>query len=259
MNLRQLEKKTRLLIIYDDQIYDEPPQSPIIETLTLKQISELKEHENNTVLLRIPEEKLTDCVLNRVFSTCKLGGKVVATCIEKDVDDVEFNLKLAGFVNVEVKTTNSGINVFGFKPTNLFLYGICPGLRKRKHGDWIKFNVTDKEEPDQILDPDELLDEEDFKQPESAALQCGTTEKRKAEEVTKEVQKLPVVTRSSCGNVRAERDYLARPTWRQDDLRQSIPEPSLLCSEKSLAGTSGAKMSRADLDEPICLAPSRPR
>ena len=183
---KTFEQERKLLIIYDDRIYDEPPQSPISETLALKQISgmtftflrfsqfnnsaDLKQHETKTVLLRIPEEKLTDCVLKRVFSTSKLGGKVVATCIEKGVDDVVFNLKLAGFVNVEVKTTNSGINVFGFKPTNLFLYGICPGLRKRKHGDWIKFNVTDKEEPDQILDPDELLDEEDFKQPESAAL-----------------------------------------------------------------------------------------
>ena len=181
MSATTSEKKKRLLIIYDDRIYDEPPQSPISETLALKQISgmtftflrfsqfnnsaDLKQHETKTVLLRIPEEKLTDCVLKRVFSTSKLGGKVVATCIEKGVDDVVFNLKLAGFVNVEVKTTNSGTNVFGFKPT--YEIGICTRLRKRKHRDWI--NLANQE-LDEVSDPDDLLDEKDFKKPESAAL-----------------------------------------------------------------------------------------
>ena len=180
MDAVQPEEKKRILIIYDE-IYDEPP---ISESLELKQISgmtftflqfsqfnnsaDLKEHENNTVLLRVPEEKLTDCVLNRVFSTSKLGGKVVATCIEKGVDDVVFNLKLAGFVNVEVKTTETGTHVSGFKPT--YETGSCAGLQKRKHGNWIKLNVTDNEEPDEMLDPDDLLDEEDFKKPEAAAL-----------------------------------------------------------------------------------------
>ncbi|KAJ3663920.1 hypothetical protein Zmor_008136 [Zophobas morio] len=203
MDAVQPEEKKRILIIYDE-IYDEPP---ISESLELKQISDLKAHENETVLLRIPEEKLTDSVLKRVFSTSKLGGKVVATCIEKGVDDVVFNLKLAGFVNVEVKTTETGTHVSGFKPT--YETGSCAGLQKRKHGNWIKLNVTDNEEPDEMLDPDDLLDEEDFKKPEAAALQCGTTEKRKAcknctcglaEEVTEAVEKLPPVTQSSCGN-----------------------------------------------------------
>ena len=104
-------------------------------------------------------------------------------------------------------------------------------------------------------------------------LECGTTEKPKAlkryicgpaEEVTKEVQKLPRGMRSSCGNVRTERDNLARPTcrvrlavidfrkkpiWPQDDLRDRFPN---LC-------WYGGGMSRAASDEPICHAPSRPR
>ncbi|KAJ3663915.1 hypothetical protein Zmor_008132 [Zophobas morio] len=212
---KTFEQERKLLIIYDDRIYDEPPHSPISEALKFRQISVLKKHENNTVLLRVPEEKLTDWVLKLVFSTTKLGGKVVAACIEKSVDDVVFNLKLAGFVNVEVKTTSSGTNVFGFKPT--YEIGICTGLRKRKHRDWI--NLANQEF-DQVSDPDDLLDEKDFKKPESAALQCGTTEKRKgwkryvygpAGEVTKEGQTSPLVTRSLCGNFMVERDY-----WRDE-------------------------------------------
>ena len=178
---KTFEQERKLLIIYDDRIYDEPPHSPISEALKFRQISgmtftflqfsqfnnsaDLKEHENNTVLLRVPEEKLTDWVLKLVFSTTKHGGKVVAACIEKSVDDVVFNLKLAGFVNVEVKTTSSGTNVFGFKPT--YEIGICTGLRKRKHRDLI--NLANQEF-DQVSDPDDLLDEKDFKKPESAAL-----------------------------------------------------------------------------------------
>ncbi|KAJ3663916.1 hypothetical protein Zmor_008133 [Zophobas morio] len=220
MSATTSEKKKRLLIIYDDRIYDEPPQSPISETLALKQISDLKQHETKTVLLRIPEEKLTDCVLKRVFSTSKLGGKVVATCIEKGVDDVVFNLKVAGFVNVEVKTTNSGTNVFGFKPT--YEIGICTRLRKRKHRDWI--NLANQE-LDEVSDPDDLLDEKDFKKPKSAALLCGTTEKPKAwkiygpaEEVTKEGQKLPRGMRSSCGNC-----FLADAFYRAGCRQRGLP------------------------------------
>ncbi|XP_063915037.1 anamorsin homolog [Zophobas morio] len=206
MGERQPKEKT--LYIYDGQIYDDPPKPATSQILELEQISDLKEHENNTVQLYIPEEKITDCVLNRVFSTSKLGGKVNANYINENVNDVEFNLKLAGFVGVEVDKTEKLIRrASGFKPANLDLIEICAGLQKRKHGDWIKFNVTDKEEPDQILDPDELLDEEDFKQPESAALQCGTSEKRKAEEVTMEEQKLPPLNVLTCGNCNKEDEF----------------------------------------------------
>ncbi|KAJ3663921.1 hypothetical protein Zmor_008137 [Zophobas morio] len=209
----QPEEKNRILYIYDGQMYKKPPEPGTSQILELEQISDLKEHENNTVQLYLPEEKLTDCVLNRVFSTSKLGGKVIANYNDKNVNDVEFNLKLAGFVGVKVEKTGKIRRVSGFKPANLDLIEICAGLQKRKHGDWIKFNVTDKEEPDQILDPDELLDEEDFKQPESAALQCGTTEKPKActyglaEEVTKEEQELPPLNVLTCGNCNKEDEF----------------------------------------------------
>ncbi|KAL4711997.1 hypothetical protein ACJJTC_003664 [Scirpophaga incertulas] len=148
----------------------------------------------------------TDTILALIVKLLKPNGKIVM----KDETDITSALKLNGFVNINKRIKN---NVYtAEKPS--FEVGSKASIKFDSKAAVWKLDKTVEaqwnsaaDDDDDIIDPDELLDENDFKKPDQQSLRvCATTGKRKAcadcscglaEELRGEVKDTP---KSSCGS-----------------------------------------------------------
>lgn len=175
--------------------------------------------------------------LSNLLKLLKPKGKLILQEINPDVSKLNSNLLMNGFVNIsepkiinEVDSLRKILNIEGkiqlfeiqAEKADFEVGSSCPlnlaGKFKSAQGDAAVTNqvesvwkLTDTVDDD-LIDPDNLLSEDDLKKPDPASLKvCGTTGKRKAckncscglaEELAGEAA--PVKT-SSCGNVSIKR------------------------------------------------------
>ncbi|XP_044268938.1 anamorsin homolog [Tribolium madens] len=170
------------------------------------ELSGLTENANDSILVEVPQEQITDSLTKQLFKLCKPGGQLCINKI-KDLDNVELNLKTSGFTNV--RSENGW--VISSKPKYEIGSSAKLNLKKPAAAVW----KLDDADEDETIDPDNLLDDEDLKKPDPSSLRvCGTTGKRKAckdcscglaEELAQEAKTGQVVDtanapKSSCGN-----------------------------------------------------------
>ncbi|EEZ99063.1 anamorsin homolog [Tribolium castaneum] len=167
------------------------------------ELSGLTENSNDSILVELPQEQLTESLTKQLFKLCKPGGQL---CIHKvkDFDTLELSLKTSGFTNVR----NENNWLLSNKPK--YEIGSSAKLNLKKP----VWKLDDADEGETI-DPDNLLDDEDLKKPDPSSLRvCGTTGKRKAckdcscglaDELAQEAKAGQLVDttdapKSSCGN-----------------------------------------------------------
>ncbi|KAF5270015.1 hypothetical protein FQR65_LT05814 [Abscondita terminalis] len=119
-------------------------------------------------------EALSEDSLKQVLNKLKPGGFYILFA-QGDVQKIEFLLKTNGYINVQSQEEESTFVIKGFKPT--YQVGSSQKLNLKPAAVW---KLDDDDDLDTI-DPDDLLDEDDFKKPDQLSLRvCGTTGKRKA-------------------------------------------------------------------------------
>lgn len=108
-------------------------------------------------------------LLGHFLKLVKPNGSLVLK--DANPDEVQMNLVLSGFIN----GTELSSGVFTAAKPNYEVGSAQPLSFAKK-----VWKLEDTEEDD-LIDPDDLLDEEDMKKPDPASLRvCGTTGKRKA-------------------------------------------------------------------------------
>jgi len=131
-----------------------------------------------------PNFEYTDSLITKLFSLVKPGGLFLIRHLTKDdVQKLEFVLKTNGFSNVSTQKQESNgttiCEIKGFKPT--YEIGSATKLNLKKAPAPAAVWKLDADDDFETIDPDNLLDDEDFKKPEQDSLRvCGTTGKRKA-------------------------------------------------------------------------------
>ncbi|XP_030745072.1 anamorsin homolog [Sitophilus oryzae] len=174
-------------------------------TCTLETIGEKENNSAINVVISDSVKSLSSDILQKAFKILKPEGKILILNTS-DFSDVEFNLKVSGFTNVVLNEDN----ITASKPK--YAVGSSVKLNLKKPAVW---KLDDNDEEEDLIDPDELLDEDDLKKPDPSTLKvCGTTGKRKAckdcscglaEELAAEAQSGKVVDtkdapKSSCGS-----------------------------------------------------------
>lgn len=114
-------------------------------------------------MIQVAGEQIDSTLISNLLKICKPGAVVTFKNISsKDVESVEFNLKINGFVNVKVNKTAVDNMIIAYKPK----YDIGSSAKLNlKNSVW---KLEDDE--DEIIDPDNLLDEEDLKKPDPSSL-----------------------------------------------------------------------------------------
>ncbi|KAF2903587.1 hypothetical protein ILUMI_02607 [Ignelater luminosus] len=128
-----------------------------------------------------------DSVITKIHSSIKPGGLfLIRPHDDVDVSKLEFILKTNGFVKVTVQKSgdSKSCEILSYKPT--YEIGSSAKLNLSKpvtaNAAAAVWKLDDNIDDDiETIDPDDLLDEEDFKKPDESSLRvCGTTGKRKA-------------------------------------------------------------------------------
>lgn len=110
-------------------------------------------------------------VLGNFLKLIKLGGTIALK--DAKPDDVSLNLTLSGFINI----AQSPEGVFSASKPYYEVGSAQPLSVAKKQKVW----KLDDTEEDDLINPDDLLDDEDKKKPDPSSLRvCGTTGKRKA-------------------------------------------------------------------------------
>lgn len=128
-----------------------------------------------TVLCCVAPEKLDEDKIKILTEILKPGGQVLIKIENSNVNDIKFKLVTNGLTNVKVVEPH----IQAFKPKYELGSSAQINIQKKSNTVW-KLNVLDDGEDD-LIDPDTLLDEEDFEKPDAESLKvCSTTGKRKA-------------------------------------------------------------------------------
>ncbi|KAK4877119.1 hypothetical protein RN001_009625 [Aquatica leii] len=110
------------------------------------------------------------------------GGGLYIVLTQNDAQKIEFLLKTNGFINVVSEQNETRFEIKGFKPTYDVGSSQKLNLKPKPQAPAAVWKLDDINDDDvETIDPDDLLDEDDFKKPEQSSLRvCGTTGKRKA-------------------------------------------------------------------------------
>jgi len=123
-----------------------------------------------------------DDVVKKIYALLKPGAVLLVRHLAlKDVDKTEFVLKTNGYVNVSSQKVGDFHDIKSFKPTYEVGSSAKLSFSKASAAPAV-WKLDDGLDDDvETIDPDNLLDEDDFKKPDQASLKvCGTTGKRKA-------------------------------------------------------------------------------
>ncbi|KAJ8972308.1 hypothetical protein NQ314_000223 [Rhamnusium bicolor] len=161
------------------------------------------------VFLALPEDKYATEILIKLLNILKPAGKLIVNKTP-NFNKMKFDLTTRGFMNVEINSKS----ISAIKPK--FQVGSSVKLNLLKKPATTVWKLDDTIDDDvEVIDPDNLLDEEDLKKPDPSTLRvCGTTGKRKAcrdcscglaEELATEIKEGKVVDtkdapKSSCGS-----------------------------------------------------------
>lgn len=112
-------------------------------------------------------------LFSKLIKVLKSNGNLkVATVTEQAVKDLEFLLKTTGYINVStVNDTSGAFNIVCKKPAYEIGSQNKLNLQKKEVASVWKLDDTVDED---IIDPDNLLDEEDLKKPDPASLRGNT-------------------------------------------------------------------------------------
>lgn len=153
------------------------------------------------------ENEHTTDIFGHFLKLMKPSGKLVVRN-NKTQDDFKSNLLLSGFVNSEQGT--DGI-YYASKPNYEVGSGAKLSFGPKSKATVAKVWKLDDTEEDDLINPDDLLDEDDKVMPDPSSLRvCGTTGKRKAckdcscglaEELAGEAVPANPIQKSSCGSV----------------------------------------------------------
>ncbi|KAF5299882.1 hypothetical protein FQA39_LY11419 [Lamprigera yunnana] len=169
-----LSKEKTILAHFKENEINEYAQKQLkdFENLTfINEIAEIDYKEYDAVITGCVNEEGSLTYFKDVCHKLKPGG--VFIILNQDNKNIEFLLKTNGFVNVRSQENQDKFQVTCFKPT----YTVGSSQKLNLKTVW----KIDDDDDDETIDPDDLLDEEDFKRPEQSSLRvCGTTGKRKA-------------------------------------------------------------------------------
>lgn len=120
-------------------------------------------------------------VLQKLYAYLKPGGTIIYHCQSTDnVKTLEFNLKSNGFTDVSIEqsnqeTTDNAIYLKSVKPKydiGSFRKLNLSSLKtnNKSNGESVSNTVWKLDDDDETINPDDLLDEDDFKKPDQADL-----------------------------------------------------------------------------------------
>lgn len=187
-----MEKLLKKILVFTEEDADaafEPHLSSDIPEYTRLTLDDLGTNPKgirfDQIIIVIKEDAPTiraDELLTKIHNNIKPGGRIAIRGLSKDnVSKGEYLLKTNGFVKVKAQVLGTGGKKFneieGFKPA--YAVGSSQKLNLAKAAVW-KLD-DDLDDDVETIDPDALLDEDDFKKPDKTSLQvCATTGKRKA-------------------------------------------------------------------------------
>ncbi|KAI4470435.1 anamorsin [Holotrichia oblita] len=118
---------------------------------------------------------ISSTVLTKILALLKPGGVFGISDVVSNFQKIEFELKISGFINV-----TQGDNAFLYCAKPNYEIGSSAKLNLKSKPAKAVWKIDDTIEDD-MIDPDNLLDEDDLKKPDAASLKvCATTGKRKA-------------------------------------------------------------------------------
>ncbi|KRT81340.1 hypothetical protein AMK59_5422 [Oryctes borbonicus] len=210
--MHSLKEGDNVLIIANDATSTEDIKRKITKNveITSTSVSRIQNIETKSFDFIICKDQLeaiiSDSVLPKVLTLLKPGGIFAVADTISNIPKIEFELKVNGFVNIK---QNDGV-LYCSKPN--YELGSSTKLNLKAKPAKAVWKIDDTIEDD-MIDPDNLLDEDDLIKPDSSSLRvCATTGKRKAckdcscglaEELTGETKANTVNSenaKSSCGN-----------------------------------------------------------
>lgn len=163
-------------------------------------ISTFSSDSVGTVIVTIA---LESSILIELLKILKPPGQIIITKFQNP-NKLRLDLTTNGFMDIKISDTY----ISATKPTFKIGSSVKLNLMKKPNAVWKIDDVLDDES--ETIDPDDLLDEEDFKKPDPSSLRvCNTTGKRKAckdcscglaEELNNEKITVQNGPKSSCGN-----------------------------------------------------------
>lgn len=193
---------------YDNSVLKDFMGLPKERLIKFDELASYPRNKVQTLLVFVDPEKANQSLLQCVLEILKPGGKLVISANTNNANDIKFKLVTRGFVNAKFVESH----VEAFKPKYELGSSAQINIPKKSNTVWKLDNTLDDED-DELIDPDTLLDEEDFKKPDAETLRvCSTTGKRKAckdcscglaDELEAEKTGAKVATdtaKSSCGN-----------------------------------------------------------
>ncbi|GJQ67940.1 hypothetical protein Trydic_g16697 [Trypoxylus dichotomus] len=177
--MRKVKDGDNVLIIGSDAAATEDIKHKITENvkITSTTISELNigTESFDTIICKDQLETIiSDNILTKVLTLLKPGGVFAAADPINNFSKIEFELKVNGFINIK---RNDGF-LYCDKPN--YELGSSAKLNLKVKPIKAVWKIDDTIEDD-MIDPDNLLDEDDLKKPDSSSLKvCSTTGKRKA-------------------------------------------------------------------------------
>lgn len=189
-------------------------KSELGDKCTLYSFEKLKDTVKNvpcdsiaTILFSEPtQHSLISEIISDLFKIVQPGGQIIFNN-SNIPNDIKLILTTNGFMNVKIEDNN----ITAIKPKFDIGSSVKLNITKKPAGVWKIDDFLNDDDNAETIDPDNLLDEEDFKKPDPTLLKvCGTTGKRKAckdcscglaQELENEGKaKVENVPKSSCGN-----------------------------------------------------------
>uniref|UniRef100_G3MPN7 Anamorsin homolog n=1 Tax=Amblyomma maculatum TaxID=34609 RepID=G3MPN7_AMBMU len=236
-----LKRGDKVLVLWDGQVVTERLKAVVEQIQSLIQDPNLCQVENAQ---KLPESKhpgssfdvtvlgfvtpqmrpSSDSLVN-IINLLKPNGKLLVKLSGSGLDSgsLVYNLKLSGFVDICLNTSDGGVEITCSKPnyevgssSKLPFAGAAIGSQEPSAdvGKIWSLSAQDMLDGDvELVDPDQLITEEDFKKPDPSALKaCGGEKKRRAcrnctcglaEELDREAAAKAAAVqqpKSSCGN-----------------------------------------------------------
>lgn len=133
-------------------------------------VLEQKDNCDTIIVYKTSQSILTDNSLSDVLKILKPGGKFVVRQHDKQQSNVEYELKTNGFINVSISKDDVICN----KPNYEVGSSAKLNLKPKVTNVW-KLDDTDEDNVETI-DPDNLLDDDDFKKPDPSSLKGDNKE-----------------------------------------------------------------------------------